>query len=106
MPLNLCGIFVFVENTLLDELLGVRPRLEALLQAISPHMEVELPLVSLEGRRSRRLREDVALDEVVASGALVQALTEMVGCALALEFESFGLEGTGVASVREGQVRE
>jgi len=54
-------------------------------------VEVELPLVSLESRRGCGVWEDVALDEVVASRALVQAFLEVVGCTLAFELESFGL---------------
>jgi hypothetical protein len=62
-------------------------------------VEVKLPLVSLEGRRGRGLGQDVALDEVLAGGALVQAFAEVVGCALALKFEGFGLEGTVIGGV-------
>jgi hypothetical protein len=47
IPLNLCGIFVLGQNALLHELLRVWPRLETLLKVVSPHVEVELPLVSL-----------------------------------------------------------
>jgi hypothetical protein len=62
-------------------------------------MEVEFALVTLEGRRSRRLGEDIALDEVVAGGALVEAFAEVVCCALAFELEGFGLQGTVVEGV-------
>jgi hypothetical protein len=62
-------------------------------------VEVKLPLVSLEGRRGRGLGQNVALDEVLAGGALVQAFAEVVGCALALKFEGFGLEGTVMGGV-------
>jgi hypothetical protein len=57
-------------------------------------VEVELLLVALEGGCSRRLGQDVALDEVVALGAVREALLEVVCCALALELEGPGLEGT------------
>jgi hypothetical protein len=54
-------------------------------------VKVELALVTLEGRRSCRLGENVALDKVIAGGALVQAFAEVVCCALAFELEGFGL---------------
>jgi len=57
-------------------------------------MHIEFFLVSLQGRRGVGGRQDVALDEVGAFGAGVEAFFELVGCALALEFEGFGLEGT------------
>jgi hypothetical protein len=50
--------------------------------------------MSLERRRGRGIREDVALHEVVAGWALVEAFAEIVGCALAFEFEGAGLEGS------------
>ena len=56
-------------------------------------MQVELFLVILQCGRGLGVREDVTLDEIVAGWALVEALFEIVCCALALEFEGFGLEG-------------
>jgi hypothetical protein len=42
-------------------------------------------------RRRLRIRQDVALDEVVACGTLVEALLEVVCSALAFQLEGFGL---------------
>ena len=56
-------------------------------------MHIEFFLVSLQCGRSVGGRQDVALDEVGAFGAGVESFFELVGCALALEFEGFGLEG-------------
>jgi hypothetical protein len=50
--------------------------------------------VTLQRRRDRRVRQDVALYEVVAGRALVQTFAQVVCGSLALEFEGFGLEGT------------
>lgn len=47
-------------------------------------MQVEFALLLLQGRRRGRIGEDVPLNEVVAGGALIEALLEVVGCALAL----------------------
>lgn len=58
-------------------------------------MVFELPLLLLQGRRGIRGWEDVSLDEIVAVRTGVEALLEVVSCTLALEFESFGLKGTG-----------
>jgi hypothetical protein len=57
-------------------------------------MQIEFSLVALEGRRGRRIGEDVALDEVIAGRALVQAFLEVVCCALALKLKGLGLEST------------
>jgi hypothetical protein len=67
-------------------------------------VEVELLLVALEGGGRRGLGQDVALDEVVALGAVGEALLEVVCCALALELEGPGLEGAvaGVSLVMLG----
>tara|TARA_R110002003_G_scaffold207_5_gene16029 strand:+ start:1770 stop:1919 length:150 start_codon:yes stop_codon:yes gene_type:complete len=48
-------------------------------------VKVQFLLVALQGRRGGRVGKDVALDEVVAGGTLVEALLEVVCCALALE---------------------
>jgi hypothetical protein len=45
-------------------------------------------------RRRLRIRQDVALDEVVACGTLVEALLEVVCSALAFELEGFRLESS------------
>jgi hypothetical protein len=86
-------VLVSIKNTLLDEDLGIRAALQALLEAVGAHVEVELLLVALEGGGRRGLGQDVALDEVVALGAVGEALLEVVCCALALELEGPGLEG-------------
>jgi hypothetical protein len=86
-------ILLSVKDTLLDERLGIRAALQALLEAVGAHVEVELLLVALEGGGRRGLGQDVALDEVVALGAVREALLEVVCCALALELEGPGLEG-------------
>lgn len=54
-------------------------------------MEIKLLLVLLQCRRSCGVGEDVALDEVVAGWALVQAFAKVVCCALALQLKCFGL---------------
>lgn len=70
--------------------------LQPLLKAISPHVVFELPLLLLQGRCSIRGWQDVSLDEIIAVGASIEALLEVVGCTLALELKSFGLQGTRV----------
>lgn len=85
-------VLVALENALLDELLGARATLQALLEAVGAHVQLQLLLVALQGRGDVRVGQDVALDEVVALGARGQAFFEVVGCALALELEGFGLE--------------
>jgi hypothetical protein len=55
---------------------------------------LELLLVALQRRGRARVGQDVALDEGVAVRALREALLEVVGCALALELEGFGLQGS------------
>jgi hypothetical protein len=94
-PLTLLlRILTLLQNPLLNQFLGTRPPLESLLQTVRPHMQIQLPLVTLQRRRSRGVWEDVALHEVVAGGALVQAFAEIIGCALAFEFEGTGLESS------------
>jgi hypothetical protein len=56
-------------------------------------MHIEFLLVSLERRRRVGSWQDIALNQIGAFGPRVEALFELVGCALALEFEGFGLEG-------------
>lgn len=92
--LCLLRVLLFLQDALLHKLLGTWPTLETLLQVVSPHVQVELSLVSLERRSSGRVGQNVALDEVVAGRALVQALAEVVCGALAFELQGFGLEGT------------
>lgn len=58
-------------------------------------MEIQLLLVSLESGSGFRVGQDIPLDEVVSFGAGCEAPFEVVGCALAFEFEGFGLEGSG-----------
>jgi hypothetical protein len=58
-------------------------------------VHVEFLLVTLESRSDVGGGEDVALNEIGAFGARVESLLELVGCALALELEGFGLEGSG-----------
>lgn len=77
-------ILVALQYALLDEFLRLRPALQPLLQTIRAHMQVELALLLLQGRRGGRVGEDVPLNEVIAGRALVEALLEVVGCALAL----------------------
>jgi hypothetical protein len=84
-------VLAFLQNALLHKLFWAWPTLQALLEIICSHVEVELPLVSLQGGRGRRVREDIALDKVISKRALVQAFLEIVCCALALELEGFGL---------------
>jgi hypothetical protein len=57
-------------------------------------VEVKLPLVTLKSRRSRGFGEDVALDEIIASGSLVEAFAEIVCGALTLQLQSFGLQSS------------
>jgi hypothetical protein len=76
--LRLLPFLLALQNTLLNQLFRIRPTLKALLEIIRPHMQIKLPLVSLERRRGRRVGEDVALDKVVASRALIEALLEVV----------------------------
>ena len=89
-------ILISLKDALLDKLLRVRPVLQPLLKAISPHVVFELPLLLLQGRCSIRGWQDVSLDEIIAVGASIEALLEVVGCTLALELKSFGLQGTRV----------
>lgn len=49
--------------------------------------------MTLQRRRRIRCRQDIALDEFVALGTVLEALLEVVCCALALELEGYGLEG-------------
>jgi hypothetical protein len=84
-------VLVLLQNALLHQRLRIRPGLEALLQAIRPHVTLQLLLVALQRGSSARIGEDVALDEGVAVGALGEALLEVVGCTLTLELEGFGL---------------
>lgn len=86
-------ILILLQNPLLNQRLRIRPTLQPILQAISPHMTLELLLMPLQRGCSARIGQDVALDEGVAVRALLEALFEVVGCALALEFKGFGLEG-------------
>lgn len=44
------------QYALLSEFVRARSTLQSLLEVISPHVEVQLLLVSLEGRRRRRVR--------------------------------------------------
>lgn len=60
--------------------------LQALLEVVGAHVLLEVLLVALQGGGGGRVRQDVALDEGVAVGAVGEALFEVVGCALALEF--------------------
>jgi hypothetical protein len=52
----------------------------------------------LQGWRSIRGWQDVSLDEIIAVRAGIEALLEVVGCTLALELKSFGLQSTGMRS--------
>jgi hypothetical protein len=54
-------------------------------------MHIQFLLMALQRGGGIRRRQDIALDEVGALGAGIEALFELVGCALAFEFESFGL---------------
>lgn len=78
-------VLVALQNALLDELVWVGSAFQPLLEAVRPHVKVQFLLVALQGRRGGRVGKDVALDEVVAGGTLVEALLEVVCCALALE---------------------
>lgn len=73
--------------------------LQTLLQAVGPHVHIELLLVTLQRGCGRRLWENVSVDELGTLGAGIEALFEVVGCALALKFEGFGLESS-VSKVR------
>lgn len=76
--------------------------LESLLQAVGTHVLLELPLVALQSRSGVRIGQDVALDELLAFGAVLEALFEVVCGALALELEGLCLQGAalGVSFVR------
>ena len=73
--------------------------LQPLLQAVSPHILLQFFLVALEGGCSRRVWQNVALDEFFAVGAVLQALLQVVCGALTFELEGFGLEGAGCVLV-------
>lgn len=68
--------------------------LEALLQVVGAHVLLELLLVTLEGRRSGRIGEDVALDKLFSLGTVLETLLQIVGGALTLKLEGFCLEGS------------
>ena len=87
------GILILFKDTLLDQLFGARPVLQALFQAVGAHMHVQLLLVALQGGRCSRVGQDVAVNQLGSVGTAAEALLEVVGCALSLELESFGLEG-------------
>lgn len=91
-------VLVRIQNALLDQLLRVGAALQPLLQTIRSHVVFELALLLLQCRRRIGRGEDVALDEVSSVGARVEALFEVVCCALALQLEGLGLQG----AVREG----
>jgi hypothetical protein len=104
-------VLALLQNALLHKLFWARPVFQVFLETVGPHVEVKVPLVSLQGRRGRRVGQDVALNEVVSSGALVQAFPEVVGCALAFELEGFGLQGPvgqriSLNVLKVGQVQE
>jgi hypothetical protein len=54
-------------------------------------MHIQIPLVCDNARSRLRVRQDIALYEVVACRALVETLLEVVCGALAFEFKGFGL---------------
>lgn len=66
---------------------------QPLLYLVRAHVLLEFALVALQRGGGRAVGQDVALDELLALGAVREALLQVVGGALALEFEGFGLEG-------------
>lgn len=86
-----------LQNAFLDELFGTGPALKTFLEAVSPHVKLELLLVSLKGRCSCRVWEDVSLYEILTLGARRETFLEVVCGTLALQLESFGLKGSSSA---------
>lgn len=61
----------------------------------------KLPLLLLQCRCSVRGWQNVSLDEIVTVRAGIEAFLEVVGRALAFEFESLGLEGTVTRLIKD-----
>lgn len=59
-------------------------------------MQIQLLLMPLQRRRNLGVGQNVALHEIAAVRPRVESPFQIVGCALALEFEGFGLEGAVV----------
>ena len=86
-------VLIGLENALLDQLFWVRSTLQALLEAVGPHVVFELSLLLLQGRRGVGRRQDVSLDEVFALRTGIETLPKVISCTLALELERSSLEG-------------
>jgi hypothetical protein len=56
-------VFVGLQNPFLDELIRFWPILELLLQAVGPHVFLEIFLVALEGWSGCAVGEDVACEK-------------------------------------------
>lgn len=77
------------QNPLLNQVLRPRPTLQLLLQTISPHMLLQLPLLLLQRRRRTTIRQDIALDELfflrtVGEPLYAQRASKVSGTALVL----------------------
>ena len=88
---------ILPQNPLLNQLLGLRPLLNLLLQTIRPHVFLQFPLLLLQRRCSRRVRQDVAPDQFFFLGTSFQPFAKTVSRFLALELSLGGLD----CSVRE-----
>lgn len=87
MPLTL-------KDPFLHELISSWPPLQSLLQTISPHVPLQLLLMSLQRRSGVRVRKDVSRDEIFAVGTVLETLFEAVGDLLAFEVVLSSLESS------------
>jgi len=83
------------QDALFPQLVRTGASQQPFLQAVGPHVQIQLLLVALQRRRNIRVGQDVALHEIAAVGSCVEAPFQIVRRTLALEFEGFGLESAG-----------
>lgn len=108
LPLQLCDgpktltnvdSFAILQYALLNELLPIRTTLERLVEAVSPHVLLQLLLLLLECWRSSRVWQDVLVDEGLTLWPLLQCFVEGIRSHISLQISLLLLKcwsGTGV----------
>lgn len=71
-------ILLTPKNALLLQFISSRPVLKTLLKTVRTHVSLQLALMALERRRSRRVWENVTLDKVFAFRTLFEALPQAI----------------------------
>jgi hypothetical protein len=96
-------VLIGLKNAFLDQLFWIRSALQALLEAVGPHVVFELSLLLLQGRRGVGRGQNVPLDKVFALRTGIEALPKVISCTLALELESSSLEGPKTWSAEDAR---